>query len=172
MNKSVLPHKIVKGRKVINLENYFTYYFAAIANRLSRGASAMYREKFGVGVVEWRCMVMLALKDGVSAASISSVSGVNKSLVSRSLAKLEKLDYVEDCDKSTSRKPRFLKFTSSGKELYDQMLELTLQREKKLRKGLSAAEIKELLRMLKILFNNADELDQLDYHIELDTNDV
>jgi len=61
-----------------------------------------------------------------------------------------------------------LQFTSSGKGLYDQMLELTLLREKKLRKGLSVNEIRELLRMLKILFNNADELDQLDYHIEFD----
>ena len=169
MQKTVTPHKIVKGRKVINLENYCSYYFIVTANRLSRGASAMYRERFGVGVVEWRCMVMLALQDGVSAARISEVSSINKSLVSRSLAKLEKLKYVEDYHNSTKRKPRLLQFTSSGRDLYDQMLELTLLREKKLRKGLSVKEIRELLRMLRILLSNTDELDQLKYHIELDT---
>lgn len=168
MKKSVSPHKILKGRKVINLENYCTYFFIVTANRLSRGASAIYREKFGLGVVEWRCMVMLALQDCVSAARISEVSSINKSLVSRSLAKLEKLKYVEDYYQSTKRKPRLLQFTTAGRDVYNQMLELTLLREKKFRKGLSIEETRELLRMLKILFNNADELDQIDYHIELD----
>ena len=167
MQKSVTPCRTVNGRKMMNLENYCTYYFIVTANRLSRGASAIYREKFGVGVVEWRCMVMLALEDGVSAARISEVSSINKSLVSRALAKLEKLGYVEDYHQSTKRKPRLLQFTSAGMDLYEQMLELTLLREKKLRKGLSVDEIRELLRMLRILLNNTDELDQLNYHIDL-----
>jgi DNA-binding MarR family transcriptional regulator len=91
MPKSVTPYKLKNGLKVMDLENYITYHFTVIANRTSRGASALFRNRFGVGVVEWRCMVMLAMQEGVSAARISEVSGINKSLVSRSLAKLEKL---------------------------------------------------------------------------------
>lgn len=172
MKKSVSPYKIVKGRKVLNLESYCTYYFVVTANRLSRGASAIYRERFGVGVVEWRCMVMLALQDGVSAARISEVSGINKSMISRSLAKLKKLNYIEGFHASTKRKPQLLQFTSAGRALYEQMLEITLMRERKLRKGLSTTELKELFRLLRILFNNADELDQLDYHIDFDVKEI
>ena len=169
MKKSVTPSKTVNGRKAIDLENYCSYYFIVIANRLSRGASAIYREKFGVGVVEWRCMVMLAMEEGVNAARISEVSSINKSLVSRALAKLEEQEYIEDYSGSTKRKPRLMQFTSAGRRLYEQMLEVTLLREKKFRKGLSGAEVSELLRMLRILFDNTDALDQLDYHINLDT---
>jgi len=171
MTKNASPYKLSKGLKVMNLENYCSFYFAVIANRLSRGASALYREKYNIGIVEWRCMVMLALEDGVSAARIGEVSGMNKSLVSRAIAKLEQLKYVEDYHKSTKRKPRQLQFTTTGKALYKEMVELTILRERKLRKGLSVKEIKELLRMLKVMFNNADELDQLDYHIVLDAVD-
>lgn len=152
----------------MTLDNYCTFYFASIANRITRGSSALYREKFGVGIVEWRCLVMLALEEGVSAARISEVSCINKSLVSRSLTKLEKHNYVEDYHGSTKRKPRLLQLTSAGRDLYEEMLEIALLREKKLRKGLSADEVRELLRMLKVMFSNADELDQLDYHIDLD----
>ena len=162
MPKSVSPVKSVKGRKVIDLENYCSYYFIVIANRLSRGASALYREKFGVGVVEWRCMVMLAVEEGVSAARISEVSSINKSLVSRALAKLEKQEYVEDYHHSKKRKPRLMQFTAAGRDLYEKMLEVTLLREKKFRKGLSKAEVSELLRMLRILFDNTDALDQVE----------
>ena len=44
---------------------------------------------------------------------------------------------------------------------------VVIQRETKLRQGLSNAEVTELLRLLRILFDNAEELDQLSYHIEL-----
>ena len=167
MPKTADPYKIKNGLKVMDLENYITYHFTVIANRTSRGASALFRKEFGVGVVEWRCMVMLAMQEGVSAARISEVSGINKSLVSRSLAKLEKLDHVEDYHGSTSRKPRLLQFTESGRSLYSEMVERMLQREAKLRQGLTAKDLNELLRMLRILFDNTDQLDQLDYHIDL-----
>ena len=168
MPKSIAPYKVKNGLKVMDLENYITYHFVVIANRTSRGASALFRKQFGVGVVEWRCMVMLAMQEGVSAARISEVSSINKSLVSRSLAKLEKLGHVEDYHGSTSRKPRLLQFTASGRALYGEMVELTLMREKKLRQGLTAGELGELLRMLRVLFDNTDQLDQMEYHIDLD----
>ena len=167
MPKTVSPYRVKNGLKVISLEHYITYRLVVIANRTSRGASALFQKRFGVGVVEWRCMVMLAMEECVSAARIGEVSGINKSLVRRALAKLEKLGHVEDYSGSTSRKPRRLQFTPSGKALYEQMVEVVIQRETKLRDGLSNAEVTELLRLLRILFDNADELDQLSYHIEL-----
>ena len=167
MKKKLDPVRDRNGRKVLELENYLTYYLVVIANRVSRGASALYREKFGVGVVEWRCMVMLAMQDGVSAARISEVGGINKSMVSRSLARLEELGYVEDYRGSSTLKPRLMQFTRSGRKLYRDMLEVTIKRDEKLRDGLSEAEQEELLRLLKKLFNNADELDQTKYHVNI-----
>jgi len=42
--------------------------------------------------------------------------------------------------------------------LYEEVLTLALKRENALRKGLSADEIRELIRMLKILMQNALQL--------------
>ena len=167
MDKKPSPIRKVSGNKVLELDNYLTYYLVVIANRISRGASAVYREQFGVGVVEWRCMVMLAMQDGVSAARISEVGGINKSMVSRSLARLEELGYVEDFQDSKTRKPRLMQFTDAGRKLYGEMLEVTVKRDEKLRQGLSEKDEAELLRLLRILFNNADELDQLKYHVNI-----
>lgn len=154
------PYRTSKGKKILDLDNYITYFLVVLANRMSSGASAIYREQFGVGVVEWRCMVMLALQDGMSAAIISEVGGINKSMVSRSLTRLEEQGYVEDFAGSKSKKPRLLQFTKSGRKLYDDMVEVTLAREKKLRKGLSDKELGELLRLFRILLNNVNELNQ------------
>ncbi|MFC7047902.1 MarR family winged helix-turn-helix transcriptional regulator [Emcibacter nanhaiensis] len=156
-NDDITPVKLIDGRKVLGLDNYCVYQFVAIANRLSSSASARYREEFGVGIVEWRCMVMLALEDGVSAARICQVGGINKALVSRSLARLEELGYVEDHEE-TKRKPRYLKFTASGRKLYDRMLKQALRREETLREGLSDSEIRELLRLLHKISGNVNKL--------------
>ncbi|WP_321396034.1 MarR family winged helix-turn-helix transcriptional regulator [Emcibacter sp.] len=158
MTDDITPYKQVNGHKVLNIENDCTYFFVAIANRLSSSASARYRKKFGVGIVEWRCMVMLAMEEGVSAARISQVGGINKALVSRSLARLEKLGHVQDHE-DTKRKPRLLQFTESGRALYDRMLEQALEREEKLREGLSGTEVRELLRMLHIVSGNVNRLE-------------
>jgi DNA-binding MarR family transcriptional regulator len=74
---------------------------------------------------------------------------------------------VEDFHGSSSLKPRLLQFTASGRALYEEMVELALRREEKLREGLTAGELAELLRMLRILFENTDHLDQLEYHMGL-----
>lgn len=168
MAESIRPYRKVNGLKVMDLENYVVYHLSVISSRLSRGASALFRERYGVGVVEWRCMVMLAMEEGVTGARISQVAGINKSLVSRSLAKLEDLGLVEDYAGATTRKPRRLQFTAAGLALYREMVEVVISREQTLRTGLTSVEIRELLRMLRILFNNADSLDEVVYHIDLD----
>ncbi|MFT6556530.1 MarR family winged helix-turn-helix transcriptional regulator [Sneathiella sp.] len=160
MQDAIKPFHISNGQKVLELDNYLTFFFVVIANRLSRGASAHYRKEYGIGVVEWRCLVSLAMEQSTTAAQISKTSSMNKSLVSRSLSKLEALECVEDCDSSLKKKPRLLKLTSKGVALYEKMVEDTLSRETELRKGLGENEISELLRMLRTLARNARDLDQ------------
>lgn len=161
MSINTQPFTLSDGQKILDLENYCTFFFVVIANRLSRGASAHYRSEYGIGVVEWRCLVSLAMERSTTAARISQTSSMNKSLVSRSLSKLEEMGFVEDCDSSSKRKPRLLRLTSKGMKLYDQMVEDTLKREKDLRAGLSDQDIDNLLRMLRVLMRNSGTLDQL-----------
>ena len=161
MSTDTQPFTLAGDQKILDLENYCTFFFVVIANRLSRGASAHYRREYGVGVVEWRCLVSLAMEKSTTAARISQTSSMNKSLVSRALSKLEELDIVEDCDTSSKRKPRLLKLTDKGLDLYDRMVEDTLKRETDLRAGLSDQDVDNLLRMLRILMRNSDTLDQL-----------
>jgi hypothetical protein len=51
----------------IDLDKYVPAYFIWIANKLTRGASQHYLNLFGVGSEVWRCMVLLAIHDTISA---------------------------------------------------------------------------------------------------------
>ena len=44
------------------LDSYTPAYLTFLANKLYGGASAIYRRRFGVGIVEWRIMSLLAIE--------------------------------------------------------------------------------------------------------------
>ena len=51
----------------LDLENYVPAFLTWIANKLSSSASLIYRRRFGVGIVEWRIMALLAVEPWITA---------------------------------------------------------------------------------------------------------
>ena len=135
-----------------------TFFFSAIANKQTHASSSQLRKDFGIGIVEWRCMAMLSLEESVSAARICQVGGMNKSLVSKALNKLQQLNYVEPTSSAGTQKPVLLKLTTAGQTLFQKMLKRAFIAETESTKGLSQEEQHELLRMLKIIYNNIEGL--------------
>ncbi|MEH6367507.1 MAG: MarR family winged helix-turn-helix transcriptional regulator, partial [Pseudomonas marincola] len=78
----------------LNLERYVPALLTFLTNNMSSGASACYRKHFGIGIVEWRVLAMLAVEDHISANRIVQVIGLDKGAVSRSLQMLEREGFV------------------------------------------------------------------------------
>ena len=68
---------------VVDLERYVPAFLTWIANKLSRGASQHYLAAFDVGIETWRCLVLLAIEDSISAQQVSRIVGMDKASVSR-----------------------------------------------------------------------------------------
>jgi len=136
------------GRKVLNLSGYVSYHLTVLANKLSSGASRLYLEHYGIGIIEWRMMALLALEPGVSPAHVCQFIGLDKGAVSREMRKLEAKGYVTvEGDPGGSRR-RSLALTPEGYAIHDEVLYAALERERRLLKGLSAAEVQTLLSLL------------------------
>lgn len=148
----VKPFKLRGSRRLLNLETSCTYFVVSLANQISTKASHEYRRQFGLGVMEWRCLVYLSLEGTSTAARIRELSRLDKALVSRALKKLESLGYVERL--SDRVRPRPVKLTETGRELHDEMLKAAISNEMQLRTGLSDAEVAEFLRMAKVMLGN------------------
>lgn len=136
------------GRKVLNLSGYVSYYLAVLANKLSSGASRLYLEHYGIGIIEWRMVAMLALEPGVSPVRVCQFIGLDKGAVSREMRKLEAKGYITVDDDPESSRRRNLALTPEGYALHDKVLSIALERERRLLKGLSAAEVQTLLSLL------------------------
>ena len=145
---------------VLDLENYAPALLTFLANKLTVGANALYRERFGIGVTEWRVMALLAIEAPITAARICQVIGLDKAPVSRCLAALEEAGLVRvKLDGSDARR-RPVALTAAGRRLHDRIIKVALAREKRLLDCLSANERSTLLGLLNRLHVNLAAVDR------------
>lgn len=154
MNNKPMPNRVVRGHKVLNFENYCAYYLQAIATAMSNQASSLFISQLGIGIVEWRCLSVLAQEEDVSAARICELSNMSRPLVSRALKQLHSKGLVKNAKKKAPGKTQPLSITPKGYSAHDAALTISLDREKNLRTGLSEDEIRDFLRIAKIMLRN------------------
>lgn len=132
----------------LNLARYVPGLLTFLANKLATGASQCYRKHFGIGVVEWRMLSMLAVENGITANRICQVIGLDKSAVSRSLQALEASGYVGSRVDPGDARRNTVSLTEAGRALHDRVLLVALERERRLLSGLSSEEVDTLIELL------------------------
>lgn len=146
------------GRHAINIDGYVPYFFASINNPLSGGASQLYRREFGVGIVEWRIISMLAIEDHIPASRIVDVVQLDKSATSRGLRDLEEKGIVCFEASETDPRRRIWWLSEAGYTLHDRILQEALKREAVLLRGIDPADLEIALRVLRRMNKNVREL--------------
>lgn len=147
-----------EGRTVINTDTYIPYFLVAVNNPLSRGASQHYLEKFGVGIVEWRVISMLATEPGIQAARICSVISLDKGATSRALNRLQELGYTEFKALPTDPRKRVWWLNEKGYDLHDRLIDIALERERALIAGADPDDLEAFLRVMRIMRRNVEHI--------------
>ena len=132
----------------LNLDRYVPALLTFLTNKMASGASACYRKHFGIGIVEWRVLALLAVEDHINANRMVQVIGLDKSAVSRALQLLERNGHVStEVDARDAR--RFtVSLTPAGRKLHDQVLVTALERERLLLATLKDDEVEMLIGFL------------------------
>ena len=148
----------MKRKKKLDLERYTPALLTFIANKLSAGASQLYREQFDVGIVEWRVLSMLAVESNIPAQRICQVVGLDKSAVSKSVQFLQNGGYVQSQVDPGDARRYTLSLTTAGHALHDRVFDVAQERERRLLETLSAQEIESLLSMLNRIHKQIDHV--------------
>jgi DNA-binding MarR family transcriptional regulator len=149
----------VSPRATINLERYVPAYLIWIANKLSRGSSQHYLNLFGVGAEVWRCMVLLAIHDTVSAQQVSQIIGMDKASVSRCFKTMAEKKLISLELGPSDGRIRLARLTLHGRHIHDQILGIALAREKELLAVLSASEQETLIQLLRRMHENLPQVE-------------
>jgi DNA-binding MarR family transcriptional regulator len=134
--------------RALDFDSYIPAYLNFLASKLSSGASAVYRPRFGIGITDWRLMALLAAEPWVVASHICNVTGLDKAAASRSVRSLQDLGLVDVAPDRRDQRKQLVALTSKGVALHDRIVELAIAREQALLEGLSETERKTLLRFL------------------------
>lgn len=132
---------------------------STIANRISRGGSRVYLQLFGIGVIEWRILHVLAEDSGATAQSVCNRIDLDKAAASRSLQVLDQRGYVVAAAHPNDARKRTLSLTPAGRALFERVLPIANQREQHLLRGFSDSEREVLLGLLRRMYANAAEMD-------------
>lgn len=146
----------------LDLSRYVPALLNFLSNKLASGASRCYHQHYGIGVVEWRMLSMLAVENDITAQRISQVIGLDKSAVSRSLKSLEAAGHVSSQVDSRDARRYTVSLTASGRALHDQVLQTALERERRLLSDFSAQEVDTLINLLGRMHARVEEVNEYD----------
>lgn len=146
----------------LDLNRYVPGLVTFLSNKLSSGASACYRKHYGIGVVEWRMLSMLAVENGISGNRICQVIGLDKSAVSRALQALESAGHVRSETDAQDARRSTVSLTVAGRALHDRVLTTAIEREQRLLSDLSANEVDTLINLLNRLNAQIENVNSYD----------
>jgi DNA-binding MarR family transcriptional regulator len=145
---------------VEDLERYLPAFLSWIASKLMRGASQHYLNVFGVGVETWRCLMLLAIENSISAQQVSRIIGMDKASVSRCFKRMQASGLITMGLDDADGRLRIAKLTPKGRKLHDQMIGIALERERALVEVLSPAELDTLIGLLRRLHQNLPAVEE------------
>lgn len=121
-----------------NLSEFLPYRLNIAAVRVSRDFAHRYRERFGLNLAEWRVLAYLHTAGSVpvSIRDIEAKVGMEKSKVSRAVARLDAVGYLSKAVSAQDRRLLDLSLTDAGRALLAELLPLALEFQADLRAGL------------------------------------
>lgn len=148
----------VENRQVVDLHTYVPYLLSSVNNAMSRGASHLYLDRFGIGIVEWRVMSMLAIEPRIQAARICDVIHIDKGAASRALSRLSEAGYLDFEAPGADSRKKIWWLNPKGLARHDEILAIALDRENQLITGADPQDLEAFLRVMRIMRANVDAM--------------
>lgn len=152
------PTTFNDGRAIVNIDTYVPFFLASVNNALSRGASAIYRKRFGIGITDWRVISMLAIEPGITAARVCEVVKLDKAATSRALKTLGDAGLLRFVAANTDARRRRWWLSERGYALHDEILQVALRREAELVRGVAPEDLEAFLRVMRRMLRNVERI--------------
>lgn len=145
------PVKDRDGTTVIDILNYAPFLINVVSNAWQRKTSSIYRERFGLGISEWRVLSMLNIEPGITANRICEVINMDKAAASRSLKTLHEGGFLTFRASPTDERKRRWWLSDKGLATHDEILSIALSCEAEMLGDVPAEDIETFLRVMRQL---------------------
>ena len=131
------PASRVRRKAWVSTEHSPYYQIWVVTNLTARPFAALFGNRFHLNLTEWRVLLTVADRPGISAQELSDYTGLDKMSVSRTV--------------------RHLDLTDDGWAVYEEIARAAVRREQQIYAGLSASELATLRVLLSKLSARARE---------------
>ncbi len=145
----------MRHRKPLQLESFLPYRLSLLSNAVSGAIAAVYGDKFAISMPEWRIMMILAEYPNVSADEVCRRTKIEKSVVSRAVARLLKRHFINREVDEDDRRRSILRLSETGLSVYDEVMPIARDYEARLLSGLTAEEMETFNAMIDKLLEKA-----------------
>ena len=145
----------MQHRKPLRLESFLPYRLSLLSNAVSGAIARVYGDKFAISMPEWRILMILAEYPDISADEVCRRTKIEKSVVSRAVARLLKRHFIHRDLDANDRRRSILRLSETGLSVYDEVMPIARDYEKKMLADLTAQELKAFNDMIDKLMEKA-----------------
>jgi len=135
----------------LDLQRYFPYRLARLAEQVSLAVAEVYSERFALTRQEWRVLAILGTRPEIATKQIGPLTTLDKMQVSRAVQGLESRGIASRKHHPDDRRELIVSLTAAGRALYRKIVPYALQRETKLLEALTPEEVAVLDRAMRKL---------------------
>jgi MarR family transcriptional regulator, organic hydroperoxide resistance regulator len=135
------------------LQDSLPYLISRAASRLGALKDQILTE-FGLGLTEWRVLIVLADEDGKSISDLAKVTLTELSTLSRQLDAMEARGLVEKRRARANARTVTVHLTTAGQTLYKRTLPAEVAYDKMMQKDISAKDLEIARRVLAKVHEN------------------
>lgn len=139
----------------IRLSTFLPFRLSVLSNTISRRIADLYDREFGLSIWQWRVMAVTADTPGISATEIGQRTEMDKVAVSRAVAGLIEMGYLERRPSAEDARRADLFLTKAGLDVYALIMPMARAEEERLVSALNKEEQAELERLMAKLASAA-----------------
>ena len=145
-------------RPELNLDRFMPYRLSVVTNRVSSAIAQHYSQRFDLSIPEWRVIAVLGQSPGLSARQVAQRTAMDKVQVSRAVASLLAARRLKKAAHVSDGRVAHLSLSARGQEIYDEVVPLALDLEKRFLSVLTLKEREALDGLLAKLLTGSDQL--------------
>jgi len=130
--------------ETLELSAFLPYRLSVLSNRASQGIAALYEDRFGISLPQWRIMAVLGNLPDISARELAKQTAMDKVAVSRSVKKLLTAGLLERHFAAEDKRRSVLALSEKGQDIYQQVVPLAIAWEREFLETLNPDELQQL----------------------------
>lgn len=108
----------MKNTSHIALEDFWPYQAVKLADQISRYTLSVVKAEGGLNLSQWRVLAAVAEAPGRTAADVTAITPMDKTIVSRAVSSLITLGFITKISDASDKRRSSLSATKSGEDIY------------------------------------------------------